>query len=359
MKNFKSTLLLTGTFFILGTLSTFGQEYNKIYHEEYVPDNNTLLSIENAYGDVVLQNWDKNEIIIDVIVTIEHKNEDKAKELLENITVNFSKEDNIISAKTVIDKLSRSGSWFNFSGTDEKFQVDYTVNLPRALDVKVYNKYGDIFANHLSGHVDLHVKYGNITANKLTRGNKKPLNQLTMGYSNGSVSEANWLKINMKYSKLNIDASQALVSITKYSKLFLNKGSSVVAEAKYDTYNIGNLSNFVTVAKYCNFRFDEITKKIDVTLQYTDFRVDEVPAGFESIQVESSYGDIKINIEENASYHLKGYAKYAGIDHPSSGKLSRIKENTSLSVEGWVGSMKGADSEIVINTKYGNVKLTD
>ncbi|PLX22387.1 MAG: hypothetical protein C0597_02610, partial [Marinilabiliales bacterium] len=62
--------------------------------------------------------------------------------------------------------------------------------------------------------------------------------------------------------------------------------------------------------------------------------VDFVSANFEKISIDNEYGNIDIGIDPNASYNIKGYAKYADIDYPHDGRVSRIKESTSLQIEG-------------------------
>ena len=47
--------------------------------------------------------------------------------------------------------------------------------------------------------VNLDIKYGNLTAGKLTRGNIKPLNSLNLAYGKGTIDEAGWLDLTVRY----------------------------------------------------------------------------------------------------------------------------------------------------------------
>ena len=98
-------------------------------------------------------------------------------------------------------------------------------------------------------------------------------------------------------------------------------------------------------------------KKLDFDNRYGSINVDHVPANFEKITIENEYGNVDISIDPNASYNLKGYAKYADIDYPREGRVSRIKESTSLRVEGLVGTDNSTKSFVEIETKYGSVDL--
>jgi len=46
--------------------------------------------------------------------------------------------------------------------------------MPVGTDLTLSNKYGNTDIDELHGLMDLDIKYGNITAGKLTRGNIKP-----------------------------------------------------------------------------------------------------------------------------------------------------------------------------------------
>ncbi len=47
-------------------------------------------------------------------------------------------------------------------------------------------------------------------------------------------------------------------------------------------------------------------RNLTLTVGYGSFNVDRVPAGFESIEVESRYTGVRIGIDESASYNLEG-----------------------------------------------------
>jgi len=356
---FKSALILIIVQLLVFT-SAFaaGEEFSKNLHKDYDADANTLLVIQNKFGNVDINNWDKNKVSIDVIITVNHKNEEKAKELIDLIDVKFSQSGNTIEAITEIDeKFNKRNINFSFNSDDSKdFSIDYKINIPKNLKLDLSNRYGSVFINEIAGHSKISVKYGNLKVNKILRENK-PLSEVYLAYSNGTIDECKWLNVTIKYSRLEIEKCKALIAVTKYSKLFVDKASSIVCESKYDEYRIGSVANFVTTSAYTDFEFNEITKKLEFDNRYGNLDVDFVPASFEEIDIENEYGNIDLRISPDASYNLKGYAKYADIDFPEGNRLNRIKENTSLQVEGLIGNDKGTKSTVHIETRYGSVDL--
>ena len=355
---FKSAILLILVqLLVISSALALSEEFSKNLHKDYDADASTLLVIQNKFGDVDINNWDKNKITIDITITVDHRNEEKAKELLDYIDVKFSQDGNTIEAVTEID--DKFGKWNSFTFNDDKkeFSIDYKVNIPKDIKLDLENKYGSVFINEIKGHSIISVKYGNLKINKITRENVKPLSEVSLAYSNGTIEECKWLNLTLKYSKMEIEDAKALIAVTKYSKLYVDKASSIVCESKYDEYRLGNLTNFVASTAYTGFEINEIYKKLEFDNKYGSLDVDFVSADFEKISIENEYGNIDIGIDPNASYNIKGYAKYADIDYPNQGRVSRIKESTSLQVEGLVGTDSNTKAVVEIETKYGDVDL--
>ncbi|MFP4621864.1 MAG: hypothetical protein ACLFM7_11185 [Bacteroidales bacterium] len=335
-------------------------EYSKNKHREYDVNEETVLVISNKYGNVDVTNWNRDKVSVDITVTVDHRREERARELLEDIIPEISQQENTIRAITNFDRnFSRSGGLFNFGDDTKEFKIDYEVKAPRYINLELENKYGDVFINEITGRADIAVKYGNLKANKILRDNSKPLSHVNLAYSNGNIGEVNWLKLTLKYTPNNcqIDKAKALMAVTKYSKLNVTETSSIVCESKYDNYRLGTLSNLVCEAKYTDFRIDRLNKKLDLVSQYGDFAVGKVPGNFEKINVENKYGKVNIGIDGDASYHLKGKAEYARIGFPASDGVSRIEKNTEMNVSGRIGKDENTQSEVNITTKYGNVDL--
>lgn len=353
---FKSTLLLIFVqILVITSAFAVSEEFSKNLHKEYNADENTLLVIQNKFGDVDINNWDKNQVSIDVTITVDHRNEEKAKELIDYIDVKFNQTGNTIEAITQID--DKFSKWnFSFNDNEKEFSIDYKVNIPKNIKVDLTNKYGSLFINEIEGHAKINVKYGNLKINKINR-DVKPHNEIYLGYSNGTIEECQWLSLTIKYSKLEIEQSKALIAVTKYSKLYVDKASSIVSESKYDEYRIGKVTNFVSSSAYTGIDINELYKKLEIDNRYGGIDVDYVPANFEEIDIENEYGNIDIGIDPNASYMIDGYAKYADIDYPYESRVSRIKESTSLRVEGLVGTDKNTKSVVKVESKYGNVDL--
>ncbi|TAL61865.1 MAG: hypothetical protein EPN88_14275 [Bacteroidetes bacterium] len=352
--NYKPGVLLFISLFIVSfTLSA--QEVTKEFHKEFIAGAKTL-EISNRYGDVVIQSWDKDQVVIDVKVTVELSNKERAEKLLSYIDVQFSDNENTISAKTVIDDKFNFTGW----GNSRKFSIDYNIKMPVGTDLTLANIYGNTDIDELHGLLNLDIKYGNLTAGKLTRGKVKPHSILNLAYGKSTIDEAGWLDLTIRYTgSTEITKSQALLLDSKHSKLILGETSSVVGESKYDNIRIESINNLVLENGYTETNIGLLTKKLHYNGSYGSFSVESIPAGFESIDVETRYMGVRLGIEESASYQLDAKVSYGGLKYNEDNfkNQRRIVENNSNEVSGTVGKEESPSSKVNIVASYGSVKL--
>jgi hypothetical protein len=352
---YKPKLLLLLTAALL-SFSLAAQEVSKDYHKEFKADKNTTLDLNNRYGDISITAWDKDQVVIDVKVTVKHSDKEKAQKYLDKIDIKFNEDGNTISVKTVIEDN------FNFSGwgSNREFKINYTIRMPFVSNLTLANRYGNTDIDELRGLVNLDIKYGGIEIDKLTRGNEKPFNRIAVAYGKGNITEAGWLDVYIRYTNtLSIDKSQALLVDSRYSKLKVGETSSIVADAKYDSYNIDKINNLVLQTGYTNVNAGSLTKKLSFEGSYGSLTVDEIPSGFESIDVDVRYSGVRLGIAENASYKLDAESSYGSIKYNEDNLkfTRRIIENTSSEISGVIGKEESTSSTVKVKTAYGTVKL--
>ena len=354
--NYKPASLLVITFFLV-SVSLSAQEVTKEFHKEFSAGANTTLEINNKYGDVIVRKWDKDQVVINVKVTVDMPDREKAEKFLNYIDVQFSEDNNTISAETIIDEKFSFTGW---GSSSKRFSIDYDVNMPAETALDLSNRYGNTDIDELHGLVNIDIKYGNLNAGKLTRGNIKPLSELSIAYGKGTIDEAGWMDVTLRYvGNMNINKSQALLLDSKYSKLFLGEASSMVGESKYDNLRIESINNLVLENGYTDTNIGLLTKKLNYTGSYGSFSIDRIPSGFESIDLDTRYMGVNLGIEESASYNLEATTRYGGLKYNESNFKAqrRIVENNSNEVAGTMGSQDSPEANVRITSSYGSVKL--
>lgn len=350
-------MLLFALAFLPATLVLAQHKLTRELKQEYRVTAGSHIILENIYGSINIKDWDKKFVAIHIIISVESRDRRTAERSMESIEVEFSKVGEIIKAITKVDKRFGNMQSGIFSSNGNRLSIDYTVNMPRNLKIDISQKFGDVFITELNGEMKVEVQYGNFNANKLSRGNVKPLASVTMAYSEGNIAEANWLDLNLKFSGLRIERAHTLNFDTEYSRIFAEDISSITAISKYDRYTLGILNYLDINSKFTNINAERLNKRLEIEASYGGVGVDKIPAGFETLKVNSSYGNITLGIEPTASYMLTGYAAFGKINFPSTGRVNLISGNTDTRVNGFVGTNEKTKSEVIITTRFGNVNL--
>ncbi len=339
------------------SLGANAQEKTKKIVKEYPVTPATVLNISNKFGKVDVRNWNEQKITVEVVISVEHPQADKAEKILDQIKIEEKKEGDEIYLETVFEKdfgKIGSGTW----GSDKKnFSIDYVLQVPAGINLNLINRFGDVFITELTGVVNIDVKFGRLEANKILRGSEKPRSTVTVAHGEGFINEVNWLALNVSYYEMDISRSQALLIESKHSKISVEDGSRIVSVSGYDEFNIGKINNFVGSGAYTSLEIDELTKKLDLDTKYGKCVVKNVPSGFESISIKSAYTQYEIGIDPEATYEITGKASFAKIKVPDKGEVSRNVGNTSMSISGKVGKASSTQSTVNIDTNFGDIIL--
>ncbi len=344
----KLTFKTIATLFFVGILLTgttaFAEEKTKEYHESWKASSIESLWISNKFGKVKVKNDGSSEITIDVVITVEARNEKKANELLEEIDIVFNRNGTVLKAATKISNQFKCR---------QKFSIDYVINIPENKNLKISNKYGNTIINKLTGNGDFDIQYGNFTANELT-GEKI---RIALAYGNSTVGTAGDLTVQVKYSPMNFDEVKNLKLQSKYSDITVDEANDIFVESKYDKLTFEKVETVKAATKYSHLRIEELTKSLKIDAGYGSVKVDEIARDFEEISVTNSYGQISLGLY-NTSYSIVASCNYCGISYPENKFTGdKIKENNTRRIDGKVGQEEGG--KVKIESRYGDIKLRD
>ncbi len=341
---FKITAIIILVLAIGAGKSIRAEEKTKEYHEKWPAAGVETINISNKFGEVRFTNETGTDITIDVVVTVDGSSDKKTEEMLDKIRVSFSKTGNAVKAETSISNN------YNFNG---KMSIDYVINTPSNKNLVVSNRYGNTVVNKLTGTGDFDIQYGNINAVSLTGTSTK----VSLAYGKGSIEETGNVETEISYSDMSFGKSGNMTFDTKYSKIDVDAAKEVQCDSKYDKFNFGDITSLNTTTKYSQIRIAKLSKSLQVDTGYGGIKVDNVDPAFESISITNSYGQISLGLS-GASYNLDARCDYCGISYPAERyKGNRMKENTSIELQGKVGNASKAN--VVIKSRYGDIKLGD
>ncbi|MCX6237403.1 MAG: hypothetical protein NTY07_07585 [Bacteroidia bacterium] len=340
MKTLKFNILVAVVLLI--SLNVNAEKVSKRVYKNYPVNAVHKLDLNNKYGNIYIENNRTDSVIVSADIWVEGSS-DRAKRLLDGINVSVNLNGSTVVAITEIESMQ---NW------NTEFSIDYHISVPADRELEVVQKYGNVNMKDLTAKGTFEIKYGALNGQKLL----SPDLSMDIAYSKVNVVETKDLSLVLSYSKLKLEKANNLKLETRYSGVIIDKCKQIDANSKYDNYSIQNMNTLIINSMYTGVTVDKLTEKLSLINGYGGVTIKEIPAGFESITVESKYAGIKLGIASDAAYKLNGKVRYSDIKHPD-GKLNRMRENTSYEVNGIIGNSENPKSSVRIESSYGSVNL--
>lgn len=305
-----SLLLIIGLSFSLSAQDS--KEVSKEISESYKVTKDFTLGIDSKYGSIDIVKWDKNELEVVVLMKVKASSEEKANKILKKINIDINEGSAGVDFVTKIDLKSMTGK--------TSVEVNYKVNAPASINVKLVQRYGSIFLEEISGDANIVVKYGSLKAKSLLNAANKT-NEVALAYSSATIKKTGILK----------------------------------AKAAYSEFTLGSVDSYEGSIAYSEFTLMNLTGKLAVEAAYSEFEIENVEAGFESVKVSSAYGDVDVKMDDNASYGYNLETKYGSLDAPKGAEVTKDSHGNHKEAKGSVGA--SPSGKVTISAKFADVTL--
>ena len=356
---------------LLPALSFAGKnrkEFTKEIKKEFEMNSDGTVEIINQFGTVNIYTWEKPQVHIDIKISVDAPNQEKADRILDLIEIEFSNQSDYVRAKTVKENQKKEWltGWYK-KITNNGYQVDYEVYMPIQGSVNLENRHGDTYLAALEGSAKIDQRYGHIKVDRLA-GDL----DLSLSYGNGNIGPIQNADIEVKYSNnLSFTTLKNLRMESKYSHISLEEADDLRIESKYDKYKVGNINNLRLLSKYDNFRVESVNN-LEISGKYSDFKIgylensaeveaeyggvsfDKVSPKFNAIDVEGKHSRIDIDLDEASDYLLTGDFSYTRVDLPSKiDETEKRQDGNDFSIK----ARKGNSPKTIIKLKasYGTV----
>ncbi|MCB8998862.1 MAG: hypothetical protein H6540_02170 [Bacteroidales bacterium] len=298
MKSLKTIVcFLFVSLFFLGAVETKAQALKKEIKKNFAVKKGDILDVENKFGDINIIKWDKQEISISVSLSAESKNNETARKMMDDIVISIDRQNNIISAETVIE--SESGSYGN-----NKFAVNYTIEMPSWMNLNLSNKFGNIYMDEVVGKVTIDLKHGELRMKSLVPENSKIFNQIDLSYSTAVMDNGGNLQLDLSFSKFDAEQCGVIIADSKYSGINITRCESFTIDSKYDNFRFENLSNLKGDLKYSNIKIGQLRGITELESTFSGVKIDQLMPEFESISLENSRGGFKMGIMPDTPFDL-------------------------------------------------------
>ena len=324
-----------------------GEEYTKKITKSFAVNKDANLLVKNKFGDIFCENWQKDEIAIEVKISVEASSQDKANKYFDNISVDISGNASQVTAKTTFDdKLFNKGN--------NSVSVDYLIKMPKSISLDLDNKFGEIFIDEVDGRALIDLAYGNFRANRLNNSD----NELEIKFSEGSAEYIYKANLELKYSEFDVEEMAEMIAESKFSELTVDKIEILSLESGYDEDNIGSVVKMDVEADFSEIDLDFLEDELVADLSYGELLVKEVKTGFSLIRIDNSFSDSYVSFQPDAAFKIDADIKMGEFDYRANARIVAEEISyTSKKFSGTIGDGDASGSKVILKCKNSDIKL--
>lgn len=312
---------------------------------------NSTLKVNNSYGNLDVVTWNENKIDFDITIKVTGSDSDKVQERLNEINVDFSNSENIVSAITKFSNKKKS--WWNWSGDKNlKIEVNYRIKMPMTNNVDLSNDYGSINLDKLEGIATLRCDYGKITTKELMADN----NKIYFDYSNNCYFE--YIKsgeIRADYSGFTVAKTKNLTLRADYTKSIIEVSENVNYSCDYGSLKIDNINNLDGNGDYLTLRLGNVFKNVKLRADYGSIKIERIASKAKNIDIATDYVGITIGHDSDYNFNFDIDLEYGSLRESDGFNFtSKEVDHTDKKYKGYYGSQNSGNM-VKINSEYGSV----
>jgi len=359
--NYKIIILINLTLLILSTLSAQSDTEVRTFMKTVHVSKETSLEVNNKYGSIHISPWTKDSASIRAEVKAVASGHDKPGKMFDGITISITETSYLVRAQTEftqnINTLFESfkGMTSKLISYDSHVEINYYINIPDYLNLRIENKYGDVYMEDNKGNLSISVSNGSFKANSI--GGES---SITLAFCDATINSISSGKINTSFSDLTIGETGDLKINSISSRFEIKKATLIMAESKRDKFFIDNLETLKGNSYFTDYKIGNLKKEIDLVARYGSVNADLVDKRFESININSGYSDLSLRFEQGASYtfdirYINSFLVLPDKDVKSE-KKDINEEKREYMTFGTVGKNPGT-TKVKIDATRGNIYL--
>ncbi len=304
-----------------------GSEKKKTISKSYTVGATEKLKIENSFGDVVINTWDKNEFKIDIEMYAKAPSDERAQYMLDHIKVTDSRADNEVKFKTDIhinggnhndgddndddgdddkDNKDNKNRSRHHNGNNQEFHVNYIVYMPTTNPLQLENSFGKTTVPDFKGLVNITSKFGGLTA-----GNLDNVESIDVQFGKADIGNIKNGKVNLQYDDRVYIAgvsgnAKIVVAFSGHTQVGIdNKIEDLSINESYSTLRLiaqkdlsANFSihtNFGDFHNSTDFPIQEEKEDDNSGPKFDKDFTGTVGDGKAKIKIKSSFGDVRLS----------------------------------------------------------------
>ena len=282
-----------------GSASLQVEQRRHLVRSYAVPKTGRPFSLDTRYGRVQINPWNKQEIKVDAELVARSENDAGARQMLDALGVQWLDYD----AKTGgVAVSTQFGPALRGRPGGCRYEVNYTVWLPRTTALKVCNSFGAVtVAGDVSGPTELAVEYGTLRTARL----EGPRNLLRIANGECRVAFVARASIDASYAQLRLDTGITVDLRNNYSDVDIGTVQDLTVHSKYGDVALGTVRNLRGSSGYSRFTIDKLDEALDMALRYCpEFVVRDMGANFRQVNLDGGFSTIRLGFAEAPAFRF-------------------------------------------------------
>ncbi len=305
---------------------------NEVINRIYSVGERDRLEIENKYGDIIVETTEGNELSIRAEITLKGGSDKAISELQDFVDVEVGKNGSFIIAKT---NWGKNASFFTkslegikgiFDG-DRSVEVNYFIETPSFLELRITNKFGDVFIGDHEGRLDIEMSHGDLRSRRISFPEK-----VSVSYGKMIVDEWGTGVVEVYFGELDSKNAEDIRIKSKHSEIELEEAGKVTFQSQNDEIHIGEVSEVRGSFRFSQMRIDQLKGKINIDQEYGDLRIKSLDPNFDSVDLRMKKGDVTLIVDENTPFNFSVYLK-DGETFSSVPDLVTLKRDEQIGAE--------------------------
>lgn len=331
---------------------------SKSYRQSFKVSPKGNVQISTKYGNVHFVIWDKDSVRFEVDMLVKANKPDRVKKIADCISFDFSGTPGFLIGQTIFntntlwtDVATMANTLF---ATGTSVNISYYVYLPADCNIKVTNKFGNIYMNQHSGNVDVTVSNGDLNIEEV-----KGDFRLNQQFGNSFIGQIQNGRINLEFAEIEIEKAKSINFKTSSSRIEIKDADIIELDSRRDKFYISKINTITGQTSFSNINIKNINEQMILNTKYGDFSIDNINKNFNMINITSTYSQINLFINKTTSFQYDFLVKKTEVRIPLNYKQEKQitgGNNGEVRISGFSGN-GNSSSKIRLNTVYGRVNI--
>lgn len=332
-------------------------------------DKSTIVDIENKYGDISIETWEKDSVRVDIKYTVSEKNTERLNKKLKELDFELTQSGHYIVINSIIteskkgflgiigEEIDKAVDVFRETlGTNESStEINISVKMPDDLDLRIKNKFGNLYIVDYSGETNFELSFGKLKANELSG-----YTTMKLTYIDAMVKKIDSGNLGVYFGTFSISEARKLRIDSNTSKINITNVEQLIATSKVDVYRIRMINDFETEANWTDFSISEFSNKSEVKMNFGELTIEKVQPSIDKMVIEAKSTRINLYLADKTDLNFD-IVTNKDVSLPDEAKIDTTEmlndKDKVIRYMGRTGKIDKGEPKIIMNTTSSEISI--